>query len=70
MIIRAKKSRKKKAKCSTLSKKQPTQKMTTITIRIPKSLKDKLQKKANHHTKGKLSIIIRHALHEELKCLT
>jgi len=41
--------------------------MTTITARIPQSLKDKLQKKANRHTKGKLSTLVRHALHEELK---
>jgi len=62
-----KKRRAKTPNCSTLSKKQPTQKMTTVTIRIPKSMKTKLQKKANRYTKGKLSMLIRHALLEELK---
>jgi len=64
-----KKARAKTPKSSTLSHKhrQPAQKMTTITARIPQSLKDKLQKKANRHTKGKLSTLVRHALHEEMK---
>ena len=65
-----KKRRAKMPNCSTLSKKQPTQKMTTITARIPESMKTKLQKKADHYTEGKLSMLIRHALIEELKCLT
>jgi len=54
-------------KSTTLTGKQPTHKMTTITIRIPKSMKKKLQKKADRYTKGKLSMIVRHALLEELK---
>ena len=70
MLIRAKKRRKKMPKCSTLTKKQPAQKMTTITTRIPKSMKTKLQKKADRYTEGKLSMLVRHALLEEIKCLT
>jgi len=65
-----KKRRAKTPNCSTLSKKQPAQKMTTITARIPKSMKQKLQTKANRHTNGDLSMLVRHALLEELKCLT
>jgi len=59
--------RKRTPKSSTLTKRQPAQKMTTITARIPQSLKDKLQKKANRHTNGDLSMLVRHALHEEMK---
>ena len=64
------KKRAKTPNCSTISKKQPAQKMATVTIRIPKSMKTKLQKKADRYTEGKLSMLVRHALLEELKCLT
>ena len=61
--------RKRPPHCSTLSNRQTRPKSVVVPVRIPVSLKLKLQTKADKVTKGNLSRLIRHALNKEV-CTT